>query len=192
MPMGIVSDEDFKKEVERLIGSTREIEHAEMEKDLAIIEDIQRGRPKEKTEIPEIIRECVARSAINGEGTGVEIAGAFGVSPSSVSAYKVGATSTASYSEPDENLLSVVTEHRQKISRGARNTLLAALDNLTPSKLESVKARDLASIAKDMSSIIVDMEPPLPPVHNQQNVQFVFMAPRVQNEDAYDVIDVHD
>lgn len=197
MPMGIVSDSDFEDELVKL-GIVHPVKERAVSITIvppmpaaATVEDIKRGRG-DATNVPDIVREIVAKSAINGEGTGAEIAEAFGVSPSSVSAYKVGATSTTTYHRPDDELLSTVIGHRKNISRGARDTLLAALDSLTPEKLLNEKARDLAIIAKNMSGIIVDMEPPLPPVHNQQNVQFVFMAPRVRSEDSYQIREVND
>jgi hypothetical protein len=218
MPMGIVSDADFQSELSRLTiksskplaegrvleddGNIGEIiiptapvspefnENKTNQNEEAEVIDILKGRGN-TNEVPQILREIIAKSAINNEGSGAEIARAFDVSESSVSAYKVGATSTASYNEPDENLLSTVLGHRQKISKQARNKLLNALEHLTTDKLKGVKARDLSAIAKDMSAIITDMEPPIPTnVGNQQNIQFVFMAPRVQSEENYAVIDV--
>lgn len=206
MPMGIVSDSDFDAELKKLgiIHEDRRtsvpntgnnnlgVHDTPVDANIpATVVDIKRGRG-DANNVPDIVREIVAKSAINGEGTGAEIAEAFGVSPSSVSAYKVGATSTTTYHRPDDELLSTVIGHRKNISRGARDTLLAALDSLTPEKLLNEKARDLAIIAKNMSGIIVDMEPPLPPIQNQQNVQFVFMAPRVRSEDSYQIREVND
>lgn len=206
MPMGIVSDSDFDLELERL-GILRSPKRGEASRgeaspnqsesdtshtETAEVVDQKQGRGDSKN-VPDIVREMVAKSAINGEGTGSEIASAFGVSPAAVSAYKVGATSCATYNEPDDDLLSTIVGHRKTIAKGARVTLQAALDSLTPDKLAEAKARDLSAIARDMSGIIVDMEPAPPPtIHNQQNVQFVFMAPRVRSEDSYEIRDVND
>src|SRR5215813_15375411 len=97
-PMGILNDVEFEKEM----GITIKRESPEE----AVVEDIKLGRPPGKKEVPPEIRELVAKSAINGEGTGEDIAKAFGVSESSVSAYKVGAHSTTSYNSPNETLQS--------------------------------------------------------------------------------------
>ncbi len=200
MPMGIVSDSDYELELERLgiVPRSRspesdQIQRGEASPDepVANVEDQKQGRGDSKN-VPDIVREMVAKSAINGEGTGADIAEAFGVSPASVSAYKVGATSCATYNEPSDDLLTTVLGHRKNIAKGARVTLEAALASLTPDKLQEAKARDLSAIAKDMSGIIVDMEPAPPPIMNQQNVQFVFMAPRVRSEDSYEIRDVND
>ena len=188
MPMGIVSDSDFDLERERLGGNSG----TKQPNQSTSVIDINKGRG-DKKETPKEIREAVALSAINGEGTGSEIARAFNVSESSVSAYKQGAHSTASYNEPNQSLFDKLTDHKQKISKKARSRLLAALNEITPDRLATVKPRDLAAIAKDMSAIISDMEPPIPiSQNNQNNVQFVFMAPRVRNEADYAVIEVND
>jgi hypothetical protein len=190
MPIGIVSDEDFLKESHNSgivkPNDTNDSKPAE-------VEDIKRGRPPAKKEVPEELREIIAKSAINGEGSGSAIADAFNVSESSVSAYKVGATSTTNYNQPNESLLSAVTGHKEKISKRATRTLMSALKNITTDKLAAVKARDLAAIAKDMSAIISDMEPKVQVnQNNQQNVQFVFMAPRVKNIEEYPIMTVNE
>jgi len=190
VPIGIVSDEDFLKESNNS-GIIKPNEPKSLPE--GTVEDIKRGRPPNKKEVPEELREIIAKSAINGEGTGLEIANAFDVSPSSVSAYKVGANSTTQYNQPNDSLLSAVTDHKDKISKRATRTLMAALKNITTEKLGAVKARDLAAIAKDMSAIIADMEPKVPVTQqNQNNVQFVFMAPRVKTIDEYQIMTVNE
>lgn len=185
MPMGIVSPEDYEKEQVRL--------RPQSNKPLAKTEDINKGRGN-TPEVPDVVRETIAKCAINGEGTASEIARAFDVSPSSVSAYKVGSHSTTSYNSPDSNLLDIVTSHKAKISKKARARLISALNFITDEKLENTKALDLSSIAKNMSAVIADMDPPPAQINqNQQNnVQFVFMAPRVRNETEYATIEVND
>lgn len=182
MAMGIVSDQDYEKELqqngERLQqGSTN-------------IQKIELGRPPNKTEVPEIIREEAAKSIINGEGTAKQVSEAFGISQSSLSAYKVGATSTASYNSPDPTLLDKINDHKLRTSSKARKVLMRALAEITDDKLTAVKPRDLAAIAKDMSSIVQDMEPRQ--VQSNSSVQFVFMAPRVKELSDYRIIDVKD
>lgn len=187
-PMGIVSDEDFNKEIS---NSHVTVDKSVTPKPTSEVIDIQKGRGEGKKETPDEIRRLVGISAVNGEGTGAEIASAFNVSESSVSAYKVGSTSTASYHQPQESLLDSLNNHKAKISKKARARLMSALNSITPEKLEGVKARDLAAIAKDMSAIITDMEPQINPnVQQGNNVQFVFMAPRVRDLESFKIIDL--
>jgi len=184
--MGVVSDADFEAELENsgIEELTTEVS----------VEDIKKGRGEGTKEVPEEIRELAGKSLINGEGTGKEVAAAYGISASSASAYKVGAHSTTTYHQPDASLAAKLSSHKSKISKKASSRLLSALNNITPDALATVKPRDLAAIAKDMASIVKDMEPPPPPasVSANQNVQFVFMAPKVRDVEDYKVIDVNE
>ena len=184
--MGIVSDEEFDKAISQ--ASPRKKNERAL--DNATILDIKKGRGEGKTNTPDIVRETIAKCALEGEGTGSEIARAFGISQSSVSAYKVGAHSTNSYHEPDQDLISKVLRHKATISKRAAKLTLKALANITEEKLEATKAVDLSTIAKNMSTIIADMEPKQNEPHQQNNVQFVFMAPRVKNIEEYRTIHV--
>lgn len=191
MPMGIVSDSDFDIEQSKL--KTPDVvpnQQDRVKKIIAEVDDIKRGRTNGRLQVPNEIREMAAKSAINGEGSADEIAKAYGISESSLSAYKVGAHSTTTYHEPNPELAPKITDHKERISKKARARLLAALNELSPDKLAGVKARDLAAIAKDMSTIVSDMEPPPSAPTNQNNVQFVFMAPRIQSLDEYQTLNV--
>ena len=107
---------------------------------------------------------------------------------SSASAYKHDATSTASYNEPDESLKKANDEVRHQIIGKARAKLIESLDSLTPEKLNGSKARDLAGIAKDMSTLINNVEPQSGDINN--NVKFVFHVPATKKEQDFEVIDV--
>ena len=189
MPMGILSDDEFFSEMK--LPKDKESHQNESHSNV-VVEDIKLGRPPASKNVPPEIREIVARSALNEEGTGKQIADAFGVSESSVSAYKVGAHSTTTYNSPNETLQAKITDHKVRISTKARNRLISALNEITPDRLSGVKPRDLASIAKDMSSIVKDMEPAASSSSGQTNIQFTFMAPRVKDVSEFTVIDVKD
>lgn len=185
--MGIVSDSDFEKEISN--SHVPETPETPDTKTRASVEEIKKGRG-DKPNTPEDIRKLAAISAINSEGTASEIAKAYGISEASVSAYKVGATSTATYDNPNQALAETINTHKAAVTRKARNRLMSALNHITPQKLEGVKARDLAAIAKDMSAVIKDFEPQVNHTNNVNNVQFVFMAPRVRDLEDYKIIDV--
>lgn len=188
--MGIVSDEDFELDGNEVTSSDKkEVTRIPS----ANVEEIKRGRAPDTKEVPSQIREAVARATINGEGTHKQIAETYSVSPSSVSAYAVGAHSTSSYHSPNSSLSNAITDHKARISNKARNRLLSALNNITSDKLANAKVRDLAAIAKDMSGIVQDMEPQSPSSSNSsQSVQFVFMSPKVKDIEDYKIIDVND
>ncbi len=164
--MGVVSDEDFEKECKHI--------------------DIVRGRGNKK-EVPEAIREIIAEEAINGTPV-KDLSEEFNVSPSSISAYKNGATSTATYHEPNEKLSKKNDIVRDNIVSTARARLMQALTHITPEKMAEAKLRDIASVAKDMSAVINNTEPggksPF------EGAQFIFHVPQARKQDDYEVIDV--
>src|SRR5262249_41709461 len=134
---------------------------------------------------PDVVRKFVAEEAINGVPA-KELTEAIKVSHSSISAYKNCATSCATYNEPDKKLKNHVVNVKDRITRKATNRLNSALNALTPEKLEEVKARDLAGIAKDMSAIVRNMNPESEK-GEEKNVQFIFFAPRMTEENDYDI-----
>ncbi len=114
MPMGIVSEKDFEMEREKMVPSTNPIPTKPVE-----IVDVNRGGGVGSVEVPNTLRNIIGEESItNGRQAAVELAQQFGISPSSVSAYGVGATSTASYAErPNAPQINGVKE---KIAKRAR------------------------------------------------------------------------
>jgi transposase len=177
--MGIVSDEDFELELSKSDKSQPAITEA-------AFNDIARGRGP-VGQIPAAIREIIAEDAIAGVPAR-EVAEKFGISESSVSAYKHDATSTASYHESDKMLAKANEKVRTEIITTAKARLLEALNHITPAKLADAKVRDVASVAKDMSAVIHNTEPQS--VNGIGNAQFIFHVPKSKQEKDFDIIDV--
>ena len=180
MPLGITNSNDFEAEKAKLgIIPTPTAE----------IIDINRGRGNAK-EVPEVIRQIISEEAIVNGNTD-EIAKRFGVSKSSVDAYKHGATSTATYNKPDEKLKKANDELRGIISTSARLKLLEALAEMTPERISKAKIRDIAAITKDLASVAKDMD-----TINQGNtnngIQVTVYAPRLREEGEFEVITVNE
>lgn len=204
MPLGIVSDDDFEVEKNKLgIGIesngqsiAQENDSSEFDgKDESFIEgtiqEIQRGRGEGSIEVPSQLRALIGISAVeDGNGSARALARTFDVSDSSLSAYKRGATSTASYNEPNEELINKVNQTRLKISKRAQHRLISALQHITPEKLKDAKLRDVAATAQAMSAIIRNIEPQVESKGNGNNVSFVFFTPKFRPESEYDVITV--
>lgn len=150
--------------------------------------DIKHGRGNIHA-VPDSLRQIIAEEAINGTPA-KDISESFGVSESSISAYKHGATSTSSYNEPNESLIKKNDAIREDISDKARARLMQALEEITPDKMSGAKLRDVASVAKDMSTIVKNMEPTGPLVQN--NTQVVVYRPRARDEDEYETITVNE
>jgi hypothetical protein len=186
MPMGIVSDSDFDLEKSRL--KREESKSVPTPIPSATIIDMNKGRGNGNLNVPDTLRKVIGETAVvDGRQEAVELARQFGISPSSASAYGVGANSTATYDERPN--LSVVNEARIKVQRRARNKLMQALSNITADKLKDTKARDLAGIAKDMSVVIKNFEPETPEGDKgDKGPQFVFFAPQFKDERSFDTI----
>ena len=167
MPIGIVSDAEF---------------------DVEFIEHSGAGRNGAKA-VPSELRAVIAETALTSPNK--EVAKAFGISESSVSAYKNGATSTTTYNQPNDELKKHVDDARDRIGKIAQKKLLAALSHITEENLRGSKPRDLAGIAKDMSTVVNNIQP-VSNGNNPINAQFIFHSYPSRKEDDYEVIDVVD
>lgn len=183
---GIVSDEEFTKQIEKL-NNNNENKNSQSH---ALFQTIERGRGSSK-EVPIELKKVIAEESINGTLAST-LASAFSVSESSISAYKNDATSTSSYHQSNEELAKHNDAIRTSILEGARGKLLMALENITEEKLEGAKLRDTASVAKDMSAIIRNLEPSNGNDNNGLKQQFIFYAPKEKSEKDFQVIELRD
>ena len=180
MAIGVLTEKDFESELNKLCPQPKV--------DARVV-DINRGRPVGRLEVPEEIRKTIAEEALTGELTGKELAIKHSISPSSISAYKVGATSTASYHQPDNQLKQSVDEVKSEITASARLKLMDALNEITPERISGAKIRDIAGIAKDMSAVLKNTEPV--GIGVQLNTQVLVYKPKMRNEDEFEVITVN-
>ena len=174
MPTGIVSNEDFEKELKgRVVNSPI------------------KGRGNGSKQVPESLRKIIGEtSEVEGRKEALALARMFGVSESSTSAYAQGATSTASYNNPTVSLTNHITTAKERISLKARNRLLLALGGITEDKLKAARVRDVSGVARDMAAIIKDMEPDKTAILNEGGPTFIVYAPQIRREDQFDVIDL--
>jgi hypothetical protein len=172
MPMGIVSEDDFEKEIEK-----------------SKVVPLSRGRGNSPA-VPESLRKIIGENAIEeGSDATKAMTRALGISDSSLSAYKNGATSTSSYHNPQ--FKNHIDKARERIVKKARNRLIGSLNAITPEKLKEESPRDLAGIAKDMSAIIKNMEPEKSNGELAPRALIIF-APQMMREDKFEVIDVQE
>lgn len=185
MPMGIVSDAEFDIERNNVASRKRE----ESNSPSATIKDMPTpGRNQGDINVPDSLRKVIGETAISdGPASARALAQAMGISPSSASAYGVGATSTASYA--DRPNLPHLNKVRLRIQSKASRKLREALDELSPDKLREAKAGEIASVARAMAAIVKDMEPETPQSDStkQGGPTFVFMAPPIVKEEVFDV-----
>jgi len=194
MPMGIVSDSDFFSELNSAKkshpnGGVKPIDIIPPVISGQVIDSPNKGRGNGSVEVPNALRKVIGEEAIlNGRAAAIDLANSFGLKPSSVSAYTVGATSTATIDErPNEPHLKDI---RGKITGKALNTLRKAIKHITEDKLEATNAKELAGIAKDMSAVVRTMEPDSSknPTNVNNGPTFVFYSPQQRKEDSFDIV----
>jgi hypothetical protein len=197
MSIGIVSDEDFLKELNHITPSrirvpspvhTPEV----LEKETPSTTPT-RGRGIGSVGVPESLQKIIGEeSVINGRASALELAAQFGISASSVSAYSKGATSTATINTPKPAILEHINKSRRRSIKRASEVLNSALSAITQDKLDYTDARDLSGIAKDMSAIIKNLEPPSDAMSalEGRGPQFVVYAPTFRDERSFDTITV--
>jgi hypothetical protein len=193
MPIGLVSDNDMEKELASYQKPTQLVVPDNPVLEGVILEKPSKGRKDGDIEVPDSLRKIIGEEALlNGRASAVALAGEFGISPSSASAYAVGATSTASYNKPKQSIISHINKSRERATKRAAKTLNAALSSITQEKLDYADADKLSGIAKDMSVIIKNLEPKSEgPVENKQP-QFVIFAPQFRDERSFDTITVQE
>ena len=198
MPIGIVSDKDFKRELENVdtpIGVPRPTTSnsslnriSESESNNASIETIKRGRGEGNKEVPESLRDVIGQTAVHyGRQDAIQLAKHFGLSESSASAYAVGATSTATYHDRTNGR---IARSKEIISRKARSKMIMAMNALTEEKLALSSPKELSAVARDMASVHKQMEPTVidtpKEVEKDKGPTFVFYSPQFFKEEKFD------
>ena len=179
MPLGVLSDEQFEQEL-ALSKNENSLR--------AQVLDIKVGRGN-KTETPASLRKLIAEESINGAST-KELSQLFNIGKDSITAFKNGATSCATYNKPDPDLKEYVDEKRENIAKTAREKLISALEAITPDKIANAKVQVASQIAKDMSAVIKNIEPNQAVAGPQ--VQFTFFAPKIRSENDFEVKQIID
>lgn len=179
MPLGVVNDDEFDLEISKCNLIKNESE---------IIDLPNKGRNGQK-EVPDSLRKIIGEtSEIEGRPEAVSLARQFNISPSSVSAYSNGATSTKSYNESKSSIRDHINRSKERISKKARSRLISALDQITPEKLAEAKLIDVSSVARQMAAIVKDMEPEIERSSTVNQPQFIFYAPQFKSEQNFEVI----
>ncbi len=184
MPLGIVSDKDFEKE----LGNSSKVPDTIPTTGRVDILPTP-GRNSGDNNVPDSLRKIIGEtSEIEGRQEALELANHFGISPSSVSAYANGSTSTASMDKQPN--LDHINGQKNRIVKRATIKLHKALSHITDEKLEGAKAVDLASIAKSMSGIVKEMEPEKPKdsTDGKNAPAFIVYSPTFKQENYYEVV----
>lgn len=186
--LGIVSDEDFLAELEKMENGSISPTPTPEVRDIKIP-----GRREGDIETPDVIRKLIGDTHLtSGSSEARALAANLGLSKQSADAYANGATSTATYHKKDNPLGSFLQNRRKRIAAKASLLAVNSLDSITEDKLSEASAVELASIAKSAAAIVKDMLPEEKGLNNGNSptVQFLIHAPQITREEKFDVIDV--
>lgn len=175
MAIGIVSNEEFDVELAKFTSSSRQVEHRDRNPKLS------------DPNVPASLRQVIQEEAIKGTPP-KELSKIFGVDSNTIGSYKHGYTENTRRNT-NEALVRSGQATRIRIASKAQSKIISAMRFMTDDKLQHAKARDLAGIAKDMSTVVNNMEGNSSNSSNQNN--FVFFSPRTKQSDEYEVIEVH-
>jgi len=195
MAIGIVSDDDFERELDHAEASpTPDLRPAQSPLDSEVRDLLKPGRKKGDTNVPEELRKILGEeSVIHGRKSALELASKLGVSNSSVSAYANGANSTTTYHKKDKELLTHLNSAKLRLANKARHKLSKTLEFMTEGKMEGAKLYELAGIARAMAGVIKDMTPTPAESNSSINVNgpsIIMYNPGFQSEDKFDTIDM--
>lgn len=210
MPLGIVSSEDYEKDLGNVSSNQKDIPKQEdLSKDsdeginpesnsiessrpnIEVLPAI--GRGKGNTEVPQAIRKIIGESAIEEGSSAASAIGKFlGISSSSISAYSNGATSTSSYKEGNKDLQSFLTKSRNKIIKRAQGKLYKSLEVIDDEKLDKLTALEASTVARNMSAIVKNLEPDDKRSNTFNGPVITFYAPSIVTEDRFESININE
>lgn len=213
MPLGIVSDEDFNKELEnnsvdysnsnnssnsksepRTFNNT---DNLPTDNDIVsgeivtsdVLQMKSRGRIPEVPNVPQSLRKILGEEhAINGLKSAQHLADSLiprGLSQPTLSTYGRGQVSNG---VPNDDMLNHINGRKIKISKRALNKLNMAVSMIDEQKLLGCDAKELSSVAKDMAIVAKQMEPSVSDDRKSEPVQFHFYAPQIKNEHHYETV----
>ncbi len=191
MAIGIVSDDEFLQEVDRSTRSpVPDLKPAQ------IIDVPRPGRSEGDNNVPDSIRQIIQDEALNnGRASALSFAKMVGVSDSSVSAYSKGATSTSTINTPTPSLGKRLNKTKFNIAKRASTRLNLALNAITEDKINEAKLTELAIVAKTMSGIIKDMEPPSENKNGDMNFNgpsIVMYNPGFAKESSFETVNLEE
>lgn len=144
-----------------------------------------RGRTNGTKNIPPILHSIIGISA-NLSGPS-QTAKEFGIAPSTAHGYGqgyIGGTSHTNVKSPE--LVKSIEKDLDTAKGKAIDAMLTSLGLLDRESMRSSKPRDLASIAKDMASIVEKVGPKKE--STESGAKIIILAPSIKQENYYDVV----
>lgn len=172
MAIGIISDDDLQKELDR--------------QQAQIIQRERPGRNPGDNNVPDALRQIISDTAIEeGRGEAKKLADMYGISDSSLSAYQRGSTSTADNKNSNTALRERNQRTRDKIQSKSQSKLLQVLDEIDGEKIKSLTAVEASSVARNLAGIVKDFSPDMKKDEQVHQQQLVIFAPYIRREDEF-------
>ena len=212
MPLGIVSNKEFESElmnscVDKVINPERDVEPEINSNEIddgdgdnnqprtsivAEVVDLPKlGRHNEVNNVPQSLRMIIGETAaVEGLGRAKELADTFGgLSQPTISTYARGEVSPNGNNKQDDDMLDYLNGRKTKITKRALNKINLALNLMDEERLKGCDAKELATISKEMSTVVKHMEPKNRDEREKvQPVQFIMYAPQVRSENHYETV----
>lgn len=186
MAIGIVSDDEFDMELEKIIKTPTTVE---------IIQKQQHKGRGDNPNVPDVLRNIIGESHItDSRQDAIALAASLGISHDSADAYGKGATSLATYHKKDSKLNGHLNRVRDGIRKRASSKLAQVIENVTGDKMKEASLRELTGAARDLAGVVKDMTPPAANDNPMgDNVpKFVLYAPQFVNENRFETIVVNE
>ena len=187
MPLGIVNNQDFEKELTNSNPDYVQPRPPKPTIEAEIKELPTVGRTPEVPNVPQSLRKILGEThATEGLQAAKQLASSIrGISQPTLSAYGNGKVSPG---KVNDDLINYLNERKTKISKRALNKINMALTLMDEEKMSEADAKELSSIAKDMSIVVKQMEPTERDDKKSEPVQFHFYAPQVKQENHYETV----
>lgn len=157
-----------------------------------IVHKIEHGRKVNQPTLPLPLRKVITVLANQGESQR-NLSETFGRSTKSVSLYERGEINPGiehpELAEVRDEVVDGIKDERTRAEKKAVDILLASM-NILPSKLGDAKAKELSSVAKDMSIIANQMADRDRNPDGSRSVHLHLYAPQQKKVTEYEVIDV--
>lgn len=183
--MGICSDDELELELNRINNPVQP----------EIVDMPKKGRGEGNRNTPPELRKVIGETHLeDGRKSALELAAQFGVKKDAVGSYANGATSAATYNQPNKDLSQHLDKKKVSIISKATDKLLDSINSITKEKLDNCRAVEASAVARNLAGIVKDLEPEGNSFDKNMvpNQQIIFYSPQFRREETMETIVVNE
>lgn len=175
--------------INRLKGSDETVEPEVVDEKAELVElrPFWNGGRRDSKNIPDFLKEIIGTTAHLEKASNV--ADAFDVSLSSVENFKHARSGDDREKGKNRELRARIEKNLGKIRDTAMNRLMESLNLLTEEKVGKCSAKDISSIAANMSKVVNNVTPEKD-VDPDEATKLIIYAPTINQESHYKVVEV--